>query len=215
MPVSVDVLDSQGKKTGTLEVSDALLGQAPNEQVVRIAFDCYRANQRQGTASTKTRGEVRGGGAKPWRQKGTGRARAGSRRSPIWVGGGTVFGPRPRDWGYRINRKVRRKAIVSALSWFQREKRLLVLDKIELPEPKTRNVLALRERLGIEPGQKVLIVTKAVEADLYRAARNLGPRSVCPTRVLPINNINIYELLCCDYLVLTADAVKALEEVYG
>lgn len=215
MPVSVEVLNSRGESTGTLEVSDVLLGQPENVYVVRAALDCYLANQRQGTASTRTRGEVRGGGRKPWRQKGTGRARAGSIRSPIWVGGGVAFGPKPRDYGYRINRRVRQRAILTVLSSIQREKRLLVLDKIELPAAKTREVIALRRRLEIEPGKKVLIITEGVNEDLRRAAGNLGPRSEHPTRVLPVNNINVFVLLTCDYLIMTTGVLKALEEVYA
>lgn len=215
MPVSVEVVDSQGKSAGTLEVSDTLLGQPENPKVVRAALNCYLANQRQGSAHTLGRGEVRGGGAKPWRQKGTGRARAGSRTSPIWRGGGRVFGPKPRDFGFRINRKVRRRAILSVLSAIQREKGLIVVDHIEVPEPKTRNMVALRQRLGIESGSKVLILTESVNLDLALAARNLGRRSSDPTRVLPMNNLNIYELLDCDYLILPTGVVKALEEVYG
>lgn len=215
MPVSVEVLNSQGEATGMLEVSEALLARPENPNVVRAALDCYLARQRQGDASTLARGEVRGGGAKPWRQKGTGRARAGSRRSPIWRGGGTTFGPKQRDHGYRINRKIRRQAVLSVLGSLQREKRLMVMDRIELREPKTRNVIALRRQLGIEPGRKVLIVTESAEAEIRRATANLGRRSGYPTRVLPMNNLNIFELLYCDVLILPTAVVKALEEVYG
>jgi large subunit ribosomal protein L4 len=215
MPVSVEILNSRGEAAGTLELSDALFAEAEQPQAVRAALDCYLARQRHGAAHTLTRGEARGGGAKPWRQKGTGRARVGSRRSPIWTGGGTTFGPRPRDHGYRINRKVRRLALRSQLGALQREKRLLVLDKIELDAPKTRNLVALRERLGIDVGLKVLVLTDAVDPDLYRAARNLGRKSWHPTRVLPLNNMNVFDLLVCDYLILTTACVKALEELYA
>jgi large subunit ribosomal protein L4 len=215
MAVSVDILNSQGEAAGALEVSDALLGQPDRPQIVRIALDSYLANRRHGSANSRTRGEVRGGGAKPWRQKGTGRARAGSRRSPLWRGGAVTFGPKPRDFGYRTNRKVRRQALLSALSSLQREQRLVVLDKIELPAPRTREVVQLRERLSIDPGYKVLILTDSIDPDLRRAAANLGLRSLHPTRVLPLNNMNIFELLFCDYLILTADGLKALEETYG
>jgi len=215
MPVSVEVLDSQGKSSGTLEVSEALLAQPENQQAVRAALDCYLANQRQGDASTRTRGMVRGGGRKPWKQKGTGRARVGSRRSPLWRGGAVLFGPQPRSYNYRINRKVHRLAFLSLFSSLQKEKHLFVLDQIALAEPKTRQVVELRGRLGIQPGQKVLIVTQSVEPTLGRAAANLGRDSAYPTRVLPVNNLNVHELLCCDYLVLPAAVVKSLEEVYG
>ncbi|KPL12355.1 hypothetical protein AMJ85_01075 [candidate division BRC1 bacterium SM23_51] len=215
MPVSVEVVNSRGETTGTLEVSDALLARPENPNVVRAALDCYLANRRQGNASTLQRGEARGGGAKPWRQKGTGRARVGSRRSPIWRGGGITFGPKPRDYGYQINRKIRRQAMLSVLGSLQREKRLIVMDRVELEKPKTRNIVALREQIGIEPGRKVLIVTESVEPDIRRATANLGRRSDYPTRVLPMNNLNVFELLYCDYLILPTAIVKALEEVYG
>ncbi len=214
MPVSVEILNSRGEPSGTLEVSETLLGQPENPQAVRACLDCYLACQRQGDASTRTRGMVRGGGAKPWKQKGTGRARAGSRRSPLWRGGATLFGPSPRDYNYRVNRKVRRLAFLSILSSLQNEKRLRILDKIDIGEPKTRNVLALRERLNIEPGKKVLILTEAVEPELCRAAANLG-RSLHPTWVLPMNNLNVFALLHCDYLVLPSAVLKKMEEVYA
>jgi len=215
MPVSVEVLNSEGKSSGTLEVSDRLLGVPENPHVVRAALDCYLANQRQGDAATRSRGMVRGGGRKPWKQKGTGHARAGSRRSPLWPGGGITFGPKPRDYGYRLNHKVRQLAFLSVMSSLQREKHLIVLEQIQLREPKTRHVVNLRERLGIKPGQKALILTESSDPDLTRAASNLGPDSDYPTRVLPKNNLNIHELLCCDYLVLPTVVLKSLEEVYG
>jgi len=215
MPVSVEVLNCEGKPSGTLAVSEVLLAQPENPHAVRAALDCYLANRRQGDASTRMRGMVRGGGRKPWKQKGTGRARAGSRRSPLWRGGAILFGPQPRDYNYRINRKVRRLAFLSVISSLQREKHLIVLDQISLPEPKTRQVVRLRERLGIEAGQKVLVLTERLEPGLCRAASNLGPESDYPTRLMPANNLNIHDLLCCDYLVLPAAVVKSLEEVYG
>lgn len=214
MAVNVEVLNSQGKSAGSLEVSDALLAHPERPGVVRVALDCFMANQRQGSANTKTRGEVRGGGAKPWRQKGTGRARAGSSRSPLWVGGGTTFGPRPRSYNQRINRKARKQALLSVLSSLQREKRLLVLDSIELPEPKTREFVALRERLGVEKGRKLYVLTESVDANLRRATDNLGPNSDYPTVVRPMNNMNIFNLLYCDFLVTTTGVIKALEEIY-
>jgi large subunit ribosomal protein L4 len=215
MPVSIDIVNHQGQAAGTIEVADALLGQPENLNVVRATLDCYLANQRQGTAKTKVRGEVRGGGIKPWKQKGTGRARSGSRRSPLWVGGGTSFGPIPRDYRYRINRKVRQSAFTTVLSSLLRDKRLIVLDSLELPETRTREVLALRGHLGIGAGMKVLVLTEAVDEGILRAARNLGGNREFPTRVRPLNNINIFDLLGCDYLVLTTGGIKALEEMYS
>ena len=215
MPLSVEVLNSQGQASGTLEISDALFGLPENPQAVRSVLDCYLANQRQGDASTLTQGMVRGGGKKPWKQKGTGRARSGSSRSPLWRGGATLFGPMPRDYSYRVNRKVRRLAFLSVISSLLREKHLLVVDQIELSEPKTRNVVSLRAGLAIEPGKKVLILTDGVEAVLRRSAANLGRHSEYPTQVLPLSNLNIRDLLACDFLVLPSAVVKRLEEVYG
>jgi len=215
MPVTVEIRNSRGQSSGTLEVSETVLAVPENPQAVRAVLDCYLAGQRQGDASTKTRGMVRGGGKKPWKQKGTGRARTGSNRSPLWRHGAILFGPQPRDYGYRVNRKVRRLAFLSVLSSLQREKHLILLDEIKLERPKTRDVVALRERLGIEPGVRVLILTQAIQADLVRAAGNLGTESGWPTHVLPINNLNIHDLLCCEYLVVPSAAMKALEEVYG
>jgi len=215
MPVTVEVLNSQGEATGTLEVSETVLGVPENPQAIRAVLDCYLAGQRQGDASTKTRGMVSGGGRKPWKQKGTGRARTGSNRSPLWRHGAILFGPQPRDYGYRINRKVRRLAFLSVISSIQREKHLIVVDQIKLGGTKTRDAVAWRERLGIESGRKVLVLTEAPDAELLRAARNLGSQSECPTRVLPLNNLNIHDLLCCDYLVLPSAVMKSLEEVYA
>ncbi|MBM3333760.1 50S ribosomal protein L4 [Candidatus Sumerlaeota bacterium] len=214
MPVSVEILTVEGVKSGTLEVSDRLLDERENQQAVRAALDCYMANQRQGDASTRTRGEVSGGGRKPWKQKGTGHARAGSTRSPLWRHGGASFGPKPRDYGYAVNSKVRRLAYRSALSGLRRAGRLIIVDQIKLPQAKTRSVVVLREKLGIGRGEKALILTELVDGELRRAAANLGPNSDNPTRVLPANNINIHDVLCCDYLVMTAAVLKSLEETW-
>jgi len=212
MSVSVEILTVEGVRSGTLEVSDRLLDERENQQAVRAVLDSYMANQRQGDASTRTRGEVSGGGRKPWKQKGTGRARAGSTRSPLWHGGGTSFGPKPRDYGYRVNSKVRRLAYRSVLSALRRAGRLIVVDRIVLQQAKTRNVVVVRGNLGIGPGEKALILTESVDGDLRRAAANLGSNSDYPTGVLPANNINIHDLLCCDYLVVTATVLRSLEE---
>jgi large subunit ribosomal protein L4 len=214
MPVSIEVKNTQGQPAGAIEVSDALLGQPENPHVVRATLDGYLANQRQGTAKTKVRGEVRGGGVKPWKQKGTGRARTGSRRSPLWTGGGTIFGPIPRDYGYRVNRKVKRHAFATVLSALQRENRLILLDQLTLAEPRTGEVVELRERLGIEPPSKVLFLTETVDGDFVRAARNLGGSRQFPTRVRPLNNLSIADLLGCDYVILTTGGIKVLEAMY-
>lgn len=211
----IEVIDIQRQKVAEMEVDDRLLKATEKSHLIYDVVRWQLAGKRSGTAATKERSAVSGGGKKPWKQKGTGRARVGSRRSPLWRGGAVLFGPQPRSYNYRINRKVHRLAFLSLFSSLQKEKHLFVLDQIALAEPKTRQVVELRGRLGIQPGQKVLIVTQSVEPTLGRAAANLGRDSDYPTRVLPINNLNVHELLCCDYLILPAPVVKSLEEVYG
>jgi len=214
MPVNIDVVNTEGQATGTIEVSDALLNHPGNAHVVRVTLDNYLANQRQGTAKTKTRGEVRGGGRKPWKQKGTGRARVGSNRSPLWRGGAILFGPTPRDYRYRINRKTRRQAFQSVLSARNHAGRLIVMEAVGLPAPRTREIVALRARLGIAPGQKVLLLTETVAPELVRASRNLAASAQFPTWIRPLQNLNIFDLLHCDWLVMTTAVLRALEATY-
>jgi large subunit ribosomal protein L4 len=175
-------------------VSPALLHQAVRMQ---------QSNRRAGTASTKSRGEVRGGGKKPWRQKGTGRARAGSIRSPLWVGGGTVFGPQPRDYSYRLPRSARRAALISALSLKRRDNKIFVVDKIELAEPKTKQMRRLLEGLKVE---SALIVLPEPNRNVELAARNLPG-----VKVLRAEGLNVYDLLRYEHLILTEAALRALE----
>ena len=162
------------------------------------------ANRRAGTAATKSKGFVSGGGKKPWRQKGTGRARAGSIRSPIWVGGGTVFGPQPRDYAYRLPRKARREALLSALSLKNRDGRILVLDKLEIEEAKTKLMAQALAQLKVE---SALIVIAQADDKIERAARNL-PK----IKVLRVEGLNVYDLLRYDHLIFTEAALKLLEE---
>jgi large subunit ribosomal protein L4 len=162
------------------------------------------ANRRAGSAATKSKGFVRGGGKKPWRQKGTGRARAGSTRSPIWVGGGTVFGPTPRDYSYRMPRTARHQALLSALSLKNRDGRIIVVDKLELEAAKTKLMVAALAQLKIA---SALIVIAQADVNLERSARNL-PR----IKVLRVEGLNVYDLLRYDHLVLTVGALKLLEE---
>jgi len=162
------------------------------------------ANRRSGSASTKSKGFVSGGGKKPWRQKGTGRARAGSIRSPIWVGGGTVFGPQPRDYSYRMPRKARREALLSALSLKNRDGKIIVIDKFELDEPKTKLMVKALAELKVD---SALIVIAQSDVKIERSARNL------PTvKVLRVDGLNVYDLLRYNHLVLTEGALKLLEE---
>jgi large subunit ribosomal protein L4 len=161
-------------------------------------------NRRAGTAATKSKGFVRGGGKKPWRQKGTGRARAGSIRSPIWVGGGTIFGPQPRDYSFRMPRKARREALLSALSLKKQEEKLIILDKLELEEAKTKLMARALAELNV---QSALIVVPQADVRIERAARNL-PK----IKVLRVEGLNVYDLLRYDHLILMEGALKLLQE---
>ena len=203
-----DVLDMNGKKVSTIELSDAVFGMTPNEKVMHAAVVNFLANQRQGTQSTKTRSEVSGGGKKPWRQKGTGRARQGSIRSPQWTHGGIALGPKPRDYSYRLNKKVKRLAMVSALSAKAQAGEMVVIDKIEAAEYKTKTVAAMLK--AVDATKKALIVTPAVDEKLVKSAANLARVS---TTV--VGQINTYAVLNGGKLVISADAAKKLEEVFA
>ena len=203
-----DVLDMNGKKVSTVELSDAVFGITPNEKVMHAAVVNFLANQRQGTQSTKTRSEVSGGGRKPWRQKGTGRARQGSTRSPQWTHGGVALGPKPRDYSYRLNKKVKRLAMVSALSAKAQAGEMVVIDKIEAAEYKTKTVAAMLK--AVDAVKKALIVTPAVDEKLVKSAANLAGVS---TTV--VGQINTYAVLNGGKLVISADAAKKLEEVFA
>ena len=203
-----DVLDMNGKKVSTIDLSDAVFGMTPNEKVMHAAVVNFLANQRQGTQSTKTRSEVSGGGKKPWRQKGTGRARQGSIRSPQWTHGGIALGPKPRDYSYRLNKKVKRLAIVSALSAKAQAGEMVVIDKIEAAEYKTKTVAAMLK--AVDAAKKALIVTPAVDEKLVKSAANLAGVS---TTV--VGQINTYAVLNGGKLVISADAAKKLEEVFA
>ena len=201
-----DVLDMNGKKVSTIELSDAVFGMTPNEKVMHAAVVNFLANQRQGTQSTKTRSEVSGGGKKPWRQKGT--ARQGSIRSPQWTHGGIALGPKPRDYSYRLNKKVKRLAMVSALSAKAQAGEMVVIDKIEAAEYKTKTVAAMLK--AVDATKKALIVTPAVDEKLVKSAANLSGVS---TTV--VGQINTYAVLNGGKLVISADAAKKLEEVFA
>ena len=203
-----DVLDMNGKKVSTIELSDAVFGMTPNEKVMHAAVVNFLANQRQGTQSTKTRSEVSGGGKKPWRQKGPGRARQGSIRSPQWTHGGIALGPKPRDYSYRLNKKVKRLAMVSALSAKAQAGEMVVMDKIEAAEYKTKTVAAMLK--AVDATKKALIVTPAVDEKLVKSAANLAGVS---TTV--VGQINTYAVLNGGKLVISADAAKKLEEVFA
>ncbi len=206
--LKVDVLDMNGKKKSEIELNENVFGIKPNEKIVHIALVNYLANQRQGTANTKTRAEVSGGGRKPWRQKGTGRARQGSIRAPQWIKGGIALGPKPRDYSYKINKKERQLAIKSLLSSKVLENNLVVVDKIELNEIKTKNMVKALENLKVEG--KTLIVLPENNLNVQASSRNIEGVKTSLT-----NTINVYDLLKYNKLVLTVDTVKKLEEVYA
>ena len=204
----VDVYDIKGKKVSDIELADSVFGIEPNENIVHAVLVNYLANQRQGTQSTKTRAEVRGGGRKPWRQKGTGRARQGSIRAPQWVKGGIALGPKPRSYKYTVNKKERRLAIRSVLSSKVLENNLVVLDKAEMKEIKTQAMVKTLENLKVTG--KTLILLPEKNENVQKSARNI--KNVKTTLV---NTINVYDLLKYNNLVVTLDAVKKLEEVYA
>lgn len=203
-----DVLDMNGKKVSTVELSDAVFGITPNEKAVHAAVVNFLANQRQGTQSTKTHSEVSGGGRKPWRQKGTGHARQGSTRSPQWTHGGVALGPKPRDYSYRINRKVKRLAILSAISAKAAAGDMILVDNLSVAEYKTKAVVSMLSAVGA--GKKNLIVTPAVEEKLVKSAANIpGVKTTVAT------SVNTYDVVNADKFILSVDAAKKLEEVLG
>lgn len=202
------VFDKTGKKVSDIALSDAIFAITPNASAMHLCVVAYLANQRQGTQSTLTRAEVRGGGKKPWRQKGSGRARQGSIRSPQWTHGGIALGPKPREYGKTVNKKVRRLAMKSALSSKVAAEELIVLDSLEMNEIKTREVVSVLKAL--ETGKKVLIVLPEKNETIYRSARNI--KGVKTTLV---STLNVYDILNCDSLVVLKDAVSKIEEVYA
>ena len=202
----VDVYDIKGKKVSDVEL--AIFGIEPIEAIVHSVLVNYLANQRQGTQSTKTRAEVRGGGRKPWRQKGTGRARQGSIRAPQWVKGGIALGPKPRSYKYTVNKKERRLAIKSLLSSKVLEKELTVVDKLELAEIKTKTMVKALADLKVEG--KTLIVLPENNKNVLMSARNIEG-----VKTITLNNINVFDLLKYNNLVLPLETVKKIEEVYA
>lgn len=202
------VFDKTGKKVSDIALSDAIFAITPNASAMHLCVVAYLANQRQGTQSTLTRAEVRGGGKKPWRQKGSGRARQGSIRSPQWTHGGVALGPKPREYGKTVNKKVRRLAMKSALSSKVAAEELIVLDSLEMNEIKTKEVVSVLK--AFETGKKVIIVLPEKNETVYRSARNI--KGVKTTLV---STLNVYDILNCDSLVVLKDAVSKIEEVYA
>ena len=204
---TVDVYNADGKVVSTMELNDSVFGVKVNKDVMHEVVVNYLANQRQGTQSTLTRTEVRGGGIKPWRQKGTGRARQGSIRAPQWVGGGVAIGPKPRDYSYRLNKKVKRLALKSALSSKVEESEIIVLDALDCKEFKTKQVADMLAQLNVT--EKALIVLPENDKKIVNSARNI--RGVDATFV---GAINTYEVLNHTKCIILKDAVEKLEEVY-
>jgi len=204
----VAVYNMLGAQVGEIELKDEVFGIEPNNAVMYEFIKMQLANKRQGTSSTKTRTEVRGGGKKPWRQKGTGRARVGSSRNPVWRGGGIAFGPKPRDYSYKLPQKVRRLALKSALSSKALDNKIVVVDEFNFDQPKTKAMMQALEALKV--GKKTLLVTADGNVNVVKSARNI--EGVKPMRA---DFINVYDILKHDTLLMTKDAVAMVEEVFA
>ncbi len=204
---NVSVYNIEGKEVGQIELNDSIFGVKINEHLVHMAVVQQLANKRQGTQSAKTRAEVRGGGRKPWRQKGTGNARQGSIRSPQWKGGGVVFAPKPRDYSFKLNKKEKQIALKSVLSSKVENNKLIVLDELNFDEIKTKSMVNVLNNLN---ANKALIVLGEKNDNVYLSARNIPS-----VRTVQSNSINVYDILKYDTLVLTKDAVEKIEEVYA
>ncbi|KGG81003.1 50S ribosomal protein L4 [Caloranaerobacter azorensis] len=204
----VALYNVSGQQIGDIELSDSVFGVEINEHVLYEAVKNYLANRRQGTQSAKTRSEVRGGGRKPWRQKGTGRARHGSIRSPIWKGGGVVFAPKPRDYSYKLPKKIKRLAMKSALSSKVVNGEIIVLDELKMDRPKTKDMVSILNNLNSK--KKALIVMSEKDENVIKSARNIQG-----TKTTLVNTLNVYDILNCDSFIITKDAVRKVEEVYA
>jgi len=204
----VDVLNINGQKVEELELSESIFAAEISEYAVYEVIKNHLANKRQGTQSAKTRAEVRGGGRKPWRQKGTGRARQGSTRSPQWIGGGVVFAPKPRDYSYSVNKKVRRLALKSVLTTKVNEGNLIVLDALEMNAPKTKDFIAMLS--AVNAGKKALVVTAENTPNVVKSGRNIPG-----VDITFVNTLNVYDIMRHDSLIITKEAVRKTEEVYA
>ena len=204
----IAVVDMTGNKVADTELNDAIFGIEPNKALMHAMVVNYLANQRQGTQSTLTRTEVRGGGRKPWRQKGTGHARQGSIRAPQWVHGGIALGPKPRDYSYSLNKKERRLAMKSAFSTKVIDNNMIVVNEIETKEYKTKVMVDMLKAIGAEG--KALIVTADVDAKVVKSAANIPG-----VKTATVNTLNVYDILNYDKFVVSSDAVKKIEEVYA
>ena len=205
---NVQVVDMQGKKVSSVDLADSIFGIEPNAAVMHQMVVCYLANQRQGTQSALTRSEVSGGGRKPWRQKGTGRARQGSTRAPQWYHGGVVFAPKPRDYRLSVNKKVKRLAMKSAFSSKAAAEEIIVIDSIAFDEIKTAKMVEMLKAVGSE--KKALIVLPEVDEKVIKSARNIAG-----VKTAQVNELNVYDILNADKLIIAKDALTKIEEVYA
>ena len=204
---TIALLNQSGEKVRELNLSDEIFGIEPNQQVIYDVVNCQRAAMRQGTHDTKGRSEVRGGGKKPWRQKGTGRARIGSIRAPQWRGGGTVFGPTPRSYAFKLNKKVKQLGLKSVLSYKVQNEKLIAVDAIKFEEIKTKNFLNFLANIKVE-GKAIVVCSPAeLTAEAVLSARNIPG-----VFLTPVNNASVYEILCYDKMVVTEGAVAYYEE---
>ena len=203
----IDVYDIKGKKVSDVELAEEIFGIEPNEAIVHSVVVNYLANQRQGTQSTKTRAEVRGGGRKPWRQKGTGRARQGSIRASQWVGGGVALGPKPRSYSFKMNKKEKDLAVRSILSAKLNDKEIVVIDSFDMKNIKTAELAKTLKNIKAEDAYVVL---PAVDVNVQKSARNIEDVKTCT-----VNSMNVYDLVKYEKVVLTVDSVKKIEEVYA
>ena len=203
----VGLFNKEGQQVGDIQLNEQVFGVEVNKYALHQVVVAQLANKRQGTQSAKTRSEVRGGGIKPWRQKGTGRARQGSIRAPQWIKGGIVFAPKPRDYRVSVPKSMRRVAMKSALTSKVQENQMVVLEELSLETPKTKNMV---EVLKAFDAKKTLIVTGESNEVLYKSARNIAD-----VQIMPVNNINVYDLLKFDKVIMTKDAVSKIEEVYA
>lgn len=203
----VALYNMNAQQVGEIELSDGIFGVEVNKEAMHQVVKMQLANKRQGTQSALTRAEVRGGGIKPWRQKGTGRARQGSIRSPQWIHGGIVFAPKPRDYSYTVPKKIKRLALKSALSSKVADNEIVVLDELKLDAPKTKTVA---EMLIKFEAKKTLIVVSESNDTIYKSVRNI--EGAC---VIPVNNLNVYDILKYEKFIITKDAAQLVEEVYA
>ncbi len=208
--MTLDVLKIDGSKSGDkIDLSDSIFAIEPNDHAIYLSVKAYLANQRQGTSKSKERGEVRGGGKKPWKQKGRGGARAGTSRSPLWVGGGTIFGPRPRDYRQDLPKKVRRLARKSAFSYKVKDSQLLIVEDFNIDQPKTKEFSKILNALKVN-GKKILLLTEANNPNVYKSGRNI-PK----VKVLEASKASTYDLLNNQVLILQKSAVKEIEKTFA